>query len=191
MNDRHDRGQRLNAGGGGGDDLDPAGGDALDGVDGGPGGVQAAQDPPGRRDEMITGVGGDDAAADAVEQRHPEFAFESGDRLGQRWLGDLQVVGGPAEAAVVDDRDEVLQLPGVHGALLVDGVPGGQPVASDGDGARIGHCAPGDGGLGEWDGPAEVFQQPPGQGRVAGGVAVGVVGDGMHGLDAHLGRRRG
>ena len=91
----HDRGQRLNAGGGGGDDLDPAGGDALDGVDGGAGGVQAAQDPAGRRDEMITGVGGDDAAADAVEQRHSEFAFESGDRLGQRWLGDLQVLAPP------------------------------------------------------------------------------------------------
>src|SRR6478752_10342889 len=66
--------------------------------------------------------------------------------------------------------------------------PTGQPVASDGDGARIGNCAPGDGGLGEWDGPGEVLQEPPGQGRVAGGVAVGVVGDGVHGLDAHVGQ---
>ena len=44
---------------------------------------------------MITGRGGDHTAAHAVEQWHSQFPFEPGDRLGQRGLGDLQVLAPP------------------------------------------------------------------------------------------------
>ena len=166
----HDRGQRFHPGRRGGDDLDPTGGDALDGVDGGVGGVQSAQDPAGRFDEVITGVGGDDSASDAVEQRHSEFAFETGDRLGERWLGDLQVFGGPAEVAVVDHRDEVPQLPGVHSGLLERGRPGEDGRRSDGDSARVTGCC--GGGLGKWDGSAQVSNSRPDRAGSAAGLPV-------------------
>ena len=54
------------------------------------------------------------AAADPVEQRHPELALQAGDGLRQRRLCDVQLLGRPPEAVVVDDREEVLELPSVH-----------------------------------------------------------------------------
>ena len=52
--------------------------------------LQVAEHLAGGFDELGTGVGEDDAAPDAVEQRDPDFAFEGAYRLGQRWLRDVQ-----------------------------------------------------------------------------------------------------
>ena len=61
-----------------------------------------------------SGLAQDDAAADAVKQRHPEFTLEVGDRLRQRWLGHHQMLRGAAETVVIDHREEEFQLPDVH-----------------------------------------------------------------------------
>ena len=76
--------------------------------------VEIAQHHSGRADQCGPRFTQDDAAADAVKQRHPEFTLEGGDRLRQRRLGDHQMLGGAAEAVVVDHREEELQLPDVH-----------------------------------------------------------------------------
>ena len=56
-------------------------------------------------------------AADPVKQRHAQLAFEGGDGLRQRGLGDYQLVRGLAESAVVDDREEERQLSDIHSRL--------------------------------------------------------------------------
>ena len=67
-----------------------------------------------RPDQLGAGRAEHDAATDPVEQRHPELPLQAGDGLGQRGLRDVQLLGGPAESVVVDDREEVLQLTSVH-----------------------------------------------------------------------------
>lgn len=84
----HDRGQWFHGRRGHAGDLDGAGGDAFDRVDGGLGGGQVPEDLAGGPDEAFRGVAGHDAAPDAVEQRHSELAFQSGDGLGERGLGN-------------------------------------------------------------------------------------------------------
>ena len=64
------------------------------------------EDPPDVRQARTAGV--------ALEQPHPETAFEHGDLLGQRLLGQVQVPGGTAEAQLLGHGDEVAQLPQVH-----------------------------------------------------------------------------
>ena len=66
-------------------------------------------EPPG-----APGIGERDAAADSTEQLHPKLALETGHRLGQRWLRYVELLGGATETFVVDDREEVRQLPRVH-----------------------------------------------------------------------------
>jgi hypothetical protein len=49
-----------------------------------------------------------------MEEVAAQVAFERADGLGQRGLGDVQSLCGAIDATVVDDGEEVLQLPGVH-----------------------------------------------------------------------------
>ena len=109
-----DGGERFHAGRGHGDEVDPAAAQSFECSHGGFGLVEIAQHHSGRADQCGAGLTQDDAAADAVKQRHPEFTFEGGDRLRQRGLGDQQMLGGAAEAVVIDHGKEEFQLPDVH-----------------------------------------------------------------------------
>jgi hypothetical protein len=46
----------------------------------------------------------------AVEEPGAQIAFQGLDLLGQRGPGDPQPLGGPGEAQLLGDRDEVAQL---------------------------------------------------------------------------------
>jgi hypothetical protein len=52
--------------------------------------------------------------AGPVEQPHAELAFEPGDLLADRGLGDVQPLGGPAEVQLLRDGGEVRQLTKLH-----------------------------------------------------------------------------
>ena len=78
-----DRGQWFHAGRGHGDQVDPAAAQSFECPHGRFGLVEIAQHHSGRPDQCGTGFAEDDAAADAVKQRHPEFALEAGDCLRQ------------------------------------------------------------------------------------------------------------
>ena len=54
------------------------------------------------------GIGEFDPPARSLEQRYPELLFELADLVAERWLGDVQALGGPAEVELLRDRDEVL-----------------------------------------------------------------------------------
>ena len=56
----------------------------------------------------------DDAATDPMEQLNPELALQIGDRLGQRGLGDVELLCRSPEAVVIDNCQEVFELPRVH-----------------------------------------------------------------------------
>ena len=99
------------------DQLDGAALQALGRLHRRPRGAEVAQHLTRRCDQLAPGGAEDDAAADPMEQLNPELALEIGDRLGERGLRDMQLLCGPAEAVVIDDRQEVLELPRVHARL--------------------------------------------------------------------------
>ena len=68
--------------------------------------------------QHLAGFGGRDAPLGAHEQLLAHLALERGELLAEGWLRDVQHVGRLGEAADVDDLDEVLQAPQVHGASL-------------------------------------------------------------------------
>jgi hypothetical protein len=68
--------------------------------------------------ELGAGIAEHDAATHPVEQRHPQLTLQDRDRLGERRLGDVQLFGGTTEVEVVDDGQEVRELPDVHAASL-------------------------------------------------------------------------
>jgi hypothetical protein len=51
----------------------------------------------------------------AREQPDPELVLQQADLPAERWLGDVQPVGGPAEAAELRDLQECPELPEIHG----------------------------------------------------------------------------
>ena len=56
-------------------------------------------------------------ARQALEQRAPHLELEQPDLLRDRRRGDVQVVRRGTERAALGDRDQVLELPEIHGAL--------------------------------------------------------------------------
>ncbi len=50
-------------------------------------------------------------ATRAPEQGDAEFVLELPDRLGERWLRDVEPLGGPSEVEFLADREEVAQVP--------------------------------------------------------------------------------
>lgn len=58
------------------------------------------------------------APSDAVEQLGPQFSFQGSDPLGNQGLRDGQRGRGTADPAVLDDRQEVLDLPQLHSLNL-------------------------------------------------------------------------
>ncbi len=120
--------QRFDAGRGHGGDLDRAAVQPGERGGGVPYGRQVAQHAPARLQQLLAGLAQHDAPAHPVEEGHPEVGLQVRHRLGQRGLGDMQGGGGLAEAAVLDDGKEVLQLPGVHGASPLRPGATGEPT---------------------------------------------------------------
>ena len=95
------------------------------------------QELAGRRERHLPGG--------AVEQRDVEFVLELADRVGQRGLGDVQLLGGPAEVAGVGHRGEIAQVTQVHGAsvrsvparVMGDTFDGKCPIIGDKDIFRV------------------------------------------------------
>ena len=58
----------------------------------------------------VARLGHPDAAGRAVGERDPELGLELGDLLRERGLRDVDPLGGPREAALLGERDEVSQL---------------------------------------------------------------------------------
>jgi hypothetical protein len=56
-------------------------------------------------------------ARQALEQRAPHLELEQPDLLRDRRRGDVQVVGRGTERSALGDRDQVFELPEIHGAL--------------------------------------------------------------------------
>jgi hypothetical protein len=74
-------------------------------------GIGQPQDEPGVFVEGHRGGGGTDARGHALEQGRVQPALELVELARQRGLGDEQVLGRPRDGAVLEDRDEVPQLP--------------------------------------------------------------------------------
>ena len=93
------------------DQAAAAGGDPADAA---LGVVDAGQDPgrlglqelAGRRERHLPGG--------AVEQRDVQFGLELADRVGQRRLGHVQLLGGPPEVAGLGHRGEIAQVTQLH-----------------------------------------------------------------------------
>jgi hypothetical protein len=101
-----------------GDQIDPPATQSLQLTHRGLGLGDIAQHNPCRPNERLTRFAEYHAAPDTMKQRHAQFPLEPGDRLRQRRLGNHQLVGGPAETAVIDDGQEELQLPRLQFAPL-------------------------------------------------------------------------
>jgi hypothetical protein len=98
-----------------GGDVEPAGGQLDHVADRRLGRGQVPQHPPGRLDQRPPGRGRGQPAAVADEQLRAEVAFEGPDRLRQRRLRHVQLVGGHGDPTVLDHGEEVLQPAQVHG----------------------------------------------------------------------------
>ena len=60
-----------------------------------------------------------DAAPDAHEQRHAQLALEPADLLRERWLGQVQRLGGRAEGALLEGLAEVGELLEIHVLITI------------------------------------------------------------------------
>ena len=108
------RGERLNPGRGHGDDVQAATAHTPQCLYRGLRGIEVAHHEAGRPDELLARFAEDRPAADAVEERHAEVLLQPRDGLGQRRLGDQQVLCRAVESVMVNNGQEILQLPRVH-----------------------------------------------------------------------------
>ena len=69
------------------------------------------------RQERAAGRREPRAARQPLEQRPADLELEQADLLRDRRRGDVQAVRRRTERAVLGDRDQVLELPEVHGGL--------------------------------------------------------------------------
>ena len=63
-----------------------------------------------RRSELERGVG-------AVQQSHPQVGLQLGQILAEVWLGEVEAVGGPGDAALLDDGEKIFRVFDKHGDL--------------------------------------------------------------------------
>src|SRR5699024_9264679 len=78
------------------------------------GGLEVADDEPGRTFELFARLTEGDSTSDAMEECDSEFVLEAFDRLGQRRLRDEEGLRGLREAAGVDDGEEMADLTNIH-----------------------------------------------------------------------------
>ena len=64
--------------------------------------------------QQAAGLGGQHRSAEAVEQAHAQLGLQLGDAFAHCRLGQVQLLGGGGEAAVLDHRDEHGQAGQVH-----------------------------------------------------------------------------
>ena len=76
------------------------------------------QQRPGAREQRLASRGKRHGAAVPVEQAGTEDAFQDLDLLRQRWSGNAQPRGGPAEVEFLGDGHEVAQLPELHEVIV-------------------------------------------------------------------------
>jgi hypothetical protein len=74
------------------------------------GGVDVGQDPFRLAAEKFAGSGQRHLPGGAVEQGDVQLAFQLPDRIRQRRLGDVELLGGLTEVAGVSHRREVPQV---------------------------------------------------------------------------------
>ena len=72
----------------------------------------------GQWEQYLPGRGKRYAAAVPVEQACTEIAFQGLDLLRQRWSGNAQPRGGPAEVEFLGDGHEVAQLAELHQVIV-------------------------------------------------------------------------
>jgi hypothetical protein len=76
--------------------------------------VQFGEDAAGSGGDHLSGLGGGDPSARALEQGCAEFSFELSDLVRERRLGDVELFGRAGEMAVTGDRFDALELPKLH-----------------------------------------------------------------------------
>ena len=79
-----------------------------------PGLVDGGEDLAGPVEVRRPGIGQVDPPGGTAQQRHPQLGLELTDLLGQRRLGHVQPLGGPAEVPLLGDGDEVAQVTEFH-----------------------------------------------------------------------------
>src|SRR5690606_13137563 len=99
-------------------DVEPTPGAAGDGRDLGPQAVAVAEQLARGPDECLAGGCRLEAAADAVEQLGAELALGAPQCLRHRWLGEVQRLGRRRDAAVIEDREHLLDLSQIHRCSL-------------------------------------------------------------------------
>ena len=95
-------------------EVEGAGVEAADAGDGGEHRVAVAGQLAGGSDECPARIGQLDRAPEPVEQAHRELGLEPPDPVGERRLAHVQRGGRPREAAVVHDREHVVDLSELH-----------------------------------------------------------------------------
>ena len=88
---------------------------ALHGRDRVPGGLDRGQRVPRLGQQRPSGIGQPDPVRGPLQEPGAEFALQRPNRDRQRGLNHPQPLRRPGEAALLGDRDEVLQLPQFHG----------------------------------------------------------------------------
>jgi hypothetical protein len=83
-------------------------------------GVELGDGPPCTVQDELTGLGQRDAAGGAVQQLGAHLDLQPADLHGDGGLGHPQVLGGPGEPIVPDDRVEVDELAQFHPFILHD-----------------------------------------------------------------------
>jgi len=68
---------------------------------------------------LLAGRGQSDLVRIALEQSRADLAFERRDLTAQRWLRDVQLLGGAPEVQGPGDRDEIAQRANVQHQLLI------------------------------------------------------------------------
>ena len=72
---------------------------------------------PGRVDERGAGLGEPGAVGRALEQTGAQLALQSGHRVRERGLGDVQRRRSGGEAAVIGDGDDAAEVVKLHGSI--------------------------------------------------------------------------
>ena len=97
-----------------GADRDPPRDEPLDLVDVALDALDLGEDPPRTLGDRAPGVGGDDAAAGALEELDAQLGLEPAHLVRERGLRDVQLLRGAGEVAMPVDGLDVPELAQLH-----------------------------------------------------------------------------